>query len=92
MRYLVDSQSLIWYVDQDQYLSPAAHATITDSSNGLVISAASIWEIAIKVGLGKLALSMPYRVWMKSAINDLGLDVIPITVESAHVQAGLPCL
>jgi len=42
MIFLVDSQSLIWYVDQDQYLSPAAHATITDSANGLVISAASI--------------------------------------------------
>ena len=42
MIYLVDSQSFIWYVDQDQYLSPAAHATITDSANGLVISAASI--------------------------------------------------
>jgi len=90
MKCLVDTQSLIWFVDQDHYLSRPAHAVISDSENTLLISAASIWEIAIKVGFGKLALSMPYRNWMESAIHDLGLDLLPITVEFAHIQAVLP--
>ena len=64
MRLLIDSHSLIWYVDQDHLLSPAAHASITDPNNDLLLSAATIWEIAIKVGLKKLSLSMPYREWM----------------------------
>jgi PIN domain nuclease of toxin-antitoxin system len=89
MRHLVDSQSLIWYVDQDHLLSPAAHAAITNPANELLLSAATIWEIAIKVGLGKLPLSMPYRQWINKAIADLGLVVLPITVDYADAQARL---
>jgi PIN domain nuclease of toxin-antitoxin system len=90
MRLLIDTQAVIWYVDQDQQLSTAAHTAISDPANDLLLSAASVWEIGIKVGLGKLALSLPYRQWMTKAIADLGLVVLPITVEYADVQAGLP--
>jgi PIN domain nuclease of toxin-antitoxin system len=55
-----------------------------------VLSAGTIWEIGIKVGLGKLSLSLPYRLWMDTAIADLDLELLPITVEYADVQAGLP--
>ena len=79
MRLLIDSQSLIWFVDQDHWLSPTAHAAITDPANDLLLSAASVWEIAIKVGLKKLTLSLPNRDWMEQAIADLGLAVLPIT-------------
>ena len=61
-----------------------------DASNQLLISAATVWEIAIKVGLGKLSLSMPYREWMNRVIADLGATLLPITVEYAGVQATLP--
>jgi PIN domain nuclease of toxin-antitoxin system len=54
------------------------------------LSAATIWEIAIKAGLKKLSLSMPYSQWMNKAIGDLGLTLLPITVEYADVQAELP--
>lgn len=90
MRFLVDSQCLIWYVDQDHLLSAKAHTTITDPANDLLASAASIWEIAIKSGLGKLKLSAAYRDWMNRAIADLGLSILPITVEYAAMQATLP--
>ena len=90
MRLLIDSQSLIWYVDQDHLLSPAAHAAMTDTNNDLLLSAATIWEIAIKVGLKKLSLSMPYKQWITKALDDLGMTVLPITVEYADAQAGLP--
>jgi PIN domain nuclease of toxin-antitoxin system len=90
MRHLIDTQSVIWYVDQDHLLSPAAHVTITDPANDLLLSAASVWEIAIKVGLAKLTLSLAYRQWMAKAIADLSLVVLPITVDYADVQAALP--
>lgn len=90
MRLLVDSQSLIWYVDQDHLLTPAAHAGLTDPNNDLLLSAATIWEISIKVGLKKLSLSMPYKQWITKAMADLDMIVLPITVEYADVQAGLP--
>jgi len=57
MRVLIDSHVLIWYVDQDNLLSLASHAAISDPTNDLLLSAGSIWEIGIKVGLGKLVLT-----------------------------------
>ena len=90
MRLLLDTHALIWYVDHDHLLSASAHAAITDSANELLLSAGTIWEIGIKVGLNKLSLSMPYREWMNKAIADLGLTLLPISVEYADVQAGLP--
>jgi PIN domain nuclease of toxin-antitoxin system len=90
MKHLIDTQCVIWYVDQDHLLSPASHAAITDPANDLLLSAATVWEIAIKVGLGKLRLSRPYRDWMNQVIADLDLSILPITVAYADVQATLP--
>jgi PIN domain nuclease of toxin-antitoxin system len=90
VRHLIDAQALIWYVDQDHLLTWPARAAISDPANELVLSAGTIWEIGIKVGLGKLSLSLPYRLWMDTAIADLDLELLPITVEYADVQAGLP--
>ena len=47
-------------------------------------------ELAIKTGQGKLRLSLPYRQWMEKAIADLELAILPVTVEYAERQAGLP--
>jgi PIN domain nuclease of toxin-antitoxin system len=90
MKLLIDAHALIWYVDQDHLLSPTARAAIADPSNDRLLSAGTIWEIAIKVGLKKLALSQPYRPRMEQAIAGLGVTILPITVEQADVQAGLP--
>ena len=90
MKLLIDSHALIWYVDQHQQLSPASHAAISDPSNDLLLSAGSIWEIAIKIGLGKLVLTQPYLLWMSQALSDLGITVLPITVEYSDAQASLP--
>jgi PIN domain nuclease of toxin-antitoxin system len=90
MRLLLDSHALIWYVDQHQQLSSASHAAMSDPANELLLSAGSIWEIAIKIGLGKLVLTQSYLPWMSQALSDLGISVLPITVEYADAQASLP--
>jgi PIN domain nuclease of toxin-antitoxin system len=90
VRLLVDTHTLIWAVDDTSQLSTLATTALQDPGNELLISAATIWEIAIKHGLGKLPLALPYRDWMNRAITDLGLVILPITVEYANAQAGLP--
>ncbi len=90
MRLLIDSHALIWYVDQHQQLSSASHAAMSDPANELLLSAGSIWEIAIKIGLGKLILTQPYLLWMSQALSDLGITVLPITAEYADRQTSLP--
>lgn len=90
MRVLLDTHALIWAVDDPAHLGSNARAALEQESNELLISAATVWEIAIKTGLGKLALSMPYREWMHRALADLGSTILPITVDYADTQASLP--
>jgi len=89
VKLLLDTHTLIWAVDDPSKLGPQAVTALQDPANDLLLSAATIWKIAIKVGLGKLSLSMPYRQWMNQAITDLGMTVLPITVEYADVQVNL---
>lgn len=90
MKLLLDTHSLIWAVDQPSLLGPQAKTALEDLANSLLLSAATLWEIAIKVGVNKLTLSLPYRQWMTRALNDLGVTILPVTVEYADVQATLP--
>lgn len=90
MRLLLDTHTLIWSADDPSKVSPVATASLLDPSNQLFLSAATIWELAIKFGQGKITLSMPYRDWMLKAINDLGLRILPITVAYADHQSTLP--
>lgn len=90
MRLLLDSHTLLWAVDDPSKLSPAATTAVQDPANNLLVSAATIWEVAIKVGLGKPSISQPYKSWMTKALSDLGALVLPITVDYADAQMRMP--
>jgi PIN domain nuclease of toxin-antitoxin system len=60
VRYLVDTQAMYWYAAGDSRLSATAKTLIQDTSNEILISPASYWEIAIKVSIGKWILHQPY--------------------------------
>ncbi len=55
-RYLLDTHIFLWWMSDTQQLSQEVFEIISDSSNQIYISAATIWEIAIKVALGKLEI------------------------------------
>lgn len=90
MRLLIDTHTLIWTVDDPAKLGSEAALALQDPANELLLSAGSVWELAIKVGLGKLSLSLPYRQWVSLAIAELAASVVPVTVEYADVQSRLP--
>lgn len=90
MRLLIDSHALIWAVDDPNRLTAISSSALQNPRNQLIVSAATIWEVAIKVGTGKLKLSEPYRPWITKAIFDLGATILPITIDYADFQAGLP--
>ena len=83
MRLLIDTHAVIWAVDDPAKLSSPAAKAIENPSNELLVSAGTIWEVSIKVGLGKLSLSMPFRQWRRRSPTS-------INVEYADVQAALP--
>ena len=90
MRYLLDTHTLLWSQDDTGKLSAAATTALTDPAHERLLSVASVWEIGIKVALGKLRLSKPFRVWVQTAIADLVLTELPITLDYVERQMGLP--
>jgi PIN domain nuclease of toxin-antitoxin system len=89
MRLLLDSHTLIWSADQPARITSAAMMAMSDPANELLVSAATLWEISIKFGLGRLPLSLPYRQWMDKAMADLGLVLLAITLDHAERQTSL---
>jgi PIN domain nuclease of toxin-antitoxin system len=87
---LIDTHTLLWSVEEPSKVSAAAMAAMQDPANDRLLGAATIWELAIKVSQRKIALSMSYRQWMETAITDLKLNILPVTVEYADRQATLP--
>ena len=92
MRLLVDANALLFAVDQPARLGARAAFALQDPANQLLLSAATIWEISIKVGLKKLVLTSLYREWISNAVHDLGMSVLPITADYADAQIRLPML
>jgi PIN domain nuclease of toxin-antitoxin system len=92
MKLLLDAHALIWAVDNPVRLGRVAAEALRDPANELFLSAGSIWEISIKVGIRKLDLSMPFGRWMAIAAADLGATLLPISIEHAEAQMHLPSL
>ena len=57
MRVLLDTLTFLWWITDDPRLSTSARAVVSDPGNELFISAASGWEMAIKVRLGRLQVA-----------------------------------
>ena len=90
MKLLLDTHALLWFILNDRRLSPDARSLMMDSSNDLLISPASVWEIAIKISLGKYSLEEPFEEFMELQIAKNDLTLLPITVTHAAVVARLP--
>jgi len=54
MKLLLDTHIFIWWADQPERLSQAALSALEDEANELLLSVASVWEMQIKIQLGKL--------------------------------------
>lgn len=60
MRFLLDTHSLLWFLSGDASLSQRARRIIENPDDVILVSIASLWEIAIKHSLGKLKLAQPF--------------------------------
>ncbi|MGH9747586.1 MAG: type II toxin-antitoxin system VapC family toxin [Candidatus Acidiferrales bacterium] len=88
MRALLDTHALLWWLSDDPSLSRAARKTIADTSNSVVVSAASAWEIATKVRLGKLPTAAELASDFSSYMEREGFQLLSISSEHA-IRAGL---
>lgn len=89
MRLLLDTHAFLWFIAGDPRLSAPARAAIEDPANDKVVSAASAWEMAIKVSLGKLSLTEPFDVLVPRELARNGFRLLPIELSHAATVATL---
>lgn len=79
---LLDTHVLLWALADSPRLSTRAREVLTDPENECWISSASVWEIAIKVALGKHRLGFPLAR-LESALAEAGFQSLDVTVRHA---------
>ena len=77
MRILIDTQAFIWFVENDKQLPVKIKKELEDSGNSIIISVASLWEMAIKISLDKLHLECDIEE-MIDKIYQNGFEILPI--------------
>ncbi|HTS35449.1 MAG TPA: type II toxin-antitoxin system VapC family toxin [Candidatus Solibacter sp.] len=87
MRFLLDTHTLLWCFSSSPSLSVRARRLVEDGSNEIFVSAASAWEIATKVRLGKLPTGEELIADFGRYLARLGFDDLPVSVSHA-VRAG----
>jgi PIN domain nuclease of toxin-antitoxin system len=88
MRILLDSHALLWWMDDPSKLSSKALAAISDPANAVFASAASIWELGLKVSKGKLRLPLGFH----DLLGEHGIQALPFTAPHAIESIGLPAI
>jgi PIN domain nuclease of toxin-antitoxin system len=89
--YLLDTHILLWAAAGSDRLTSAACRLIGDPANTLVFSAASLWEIAIKSGLGRDDVQVDAKR-LRTGLRDNGYVELPVTGAHAAAIADLPPL
>jgi PIN domain nuclease of toxin-antitoxin system len=89
MLHLLDTHTFIWFINGDHQLSANAIQKIESDDAINFISIASIWEIAIKISLGKLELRKPFSE-IESQIQENGFQILPITIQDTLIVSSLP--
>ncbi len=90
MTLLLDSHAFLWFVWDDPNLSSSAKGLIEDPANRKLVSVASCWEIAIKVGLRKLALGEPATTFLPRELAKNGFHLLAIELAHATFVETLP--
>ena len=90
MRLLLDTHAFLWFITNDALVSATALALIADPTNEIAISPASLWEVAIKVSLGKYPLTTPFVQFFTEGIEGNDFSILPVEVRHAAVLASLP--
>ncbi|MFH1981106.1 MAG: type II toxin-antitoxin system VapC family toxin [Pseudomonadota bacterium] len=91
MKLLLDTHILLWAAGQSEKLSESIRSLLSAPENSLNFSAANIWEIVIKLGLGREDFKVdPYRLRKMLVVH--GYTELPITAEHALMVDTLPLL
>ena len=83
MQLLIDTHILIWFLEGNNSFSKSRRQFITNSNNDIFVSIASLWEIAIKISIGKLTLANPLADVIKQIAVEK-IEILPILPDTLY--------
>jgi PIN domain nuclease of toxin-antitoxin system len=88
MAFLLDTHVVLWHISKNPRLSQKAKE-IVEAKSDLFFSVASLWEIVIKINIGKLLLDCPFESFL-DYVSVMNPEIIPIEIESLKIYLNLP--
>ena len=92
MRFLLDTHAFLWAITDDPRLSDACRRIFNQGANHLLLSVASIWEMVIKVQLGKLPLPEPADRFLREQLSSNAIAALEVKASHALQLFALPHL
>ena len=90
MNILLDTHAFLWFVSDSPRLSDTARTLIEAEDSQPFLSIASLWEMAIKISLGKLRLEQPFETFIPQQLTANGIGILNLSVEHTAAIANLP--
>ncbi|MBM3240456.1 type II toxin-antitoxin system VapC family toxin [Candidatus Poribacteria bacterium] len=90
MAALLDTNSFLWFIAGDEKLSRNAQQFISNPDNDLFLSVVSLWEIAIKVSIGKLELLHPFNQLFPEQLAENSIDLLTLKLNHLFILLELP--
>ena len=90
MKYLLDTQALLFIAADSPRLTPKSREFFLHADNEPHLSVVSAWEIAIKVSIGKLGLSMRPGAWVREQLATNQIALLPVELDHVARVADLP--
>ena len=90
MRFLIDTHALIWFITGDSRLSITARQLIETPENERLVSIVSLWEIALKMSLGKLSMGATFDQLIPQQLLENNITLLPIEIPHLYQLVQLP--
>lgn len=89
MKLLLDTHTFLWFIEDSPKLSAEAKGLL-ESEADLLLSIASIWEMAIKISIGKLSLASPFDEFISEQLSKNTIKLVPIRLAHLGLVSTLP--
>ncbi|MCL2109398.1 MAG: type II toxin-antitoxin system VapC family toxin [Oscillospiraceae bacterium] len=91
MKYLLDTQILLWHFGENKKLSETAKAKIFEPTEQCFVSVVSLWEVAIKMNINRLSFDGGFSAF-RQLVEDNGFDILPIKNQHLESLFDLPLI
>lgn len=90
MTFLLDTHAWLWFILDDPQLTERARLQIENPVHRILLSPASVWELAIKISIGKYQLAGDLTAFVREQLVVNRVELLPIAIEHATRVAALP--